>query len=261
MNLRARLCLSTIDANAAALAREEGLALELAEFCTAANLDENLAEWLPIAEARLRLARGEVFHAPFAELYPAAIDPRARQLALDRLEQAYARMRALGLRRMVAHSGYVPRVYFPEWHVERSIGFWREFLAAKSEDFELLIENVLDDTPDLLRDILRGLNDPRAGACLDVGHAFVASEVTLNKWIEALRPFLRHVHLHDNDGAFDWHAPLGAGRIDIPAVLESLPETCTITLENMDAAPSLAWLKSHGYLPIREGGERCKDPI
>ena len=248
MNIASRLNISTIDENAAELAREWGLGLELAEFCTAANLDEGLDAWLPVAEVRLKLARGEVFHAPFAELCPAAIDPRARDLAMDRFEQAYARMRALGLRRMVVHTGYIPRVYFPEWQIARSVDFWREFLRDKPADFQLLLENVLDEEPGLVRDILAGLGDAHARACLDIGHAFVAGPVPLADWIAALRPFLAHAHLHDNGGEFDEHAPLGRGRIDIAAVLRDLPETCTLTLENMDARPSLQWLRENGFL-------------
>jgi len=250
MNIRDRLYLSTIDENAAVLARENGLGLELAEFCTAANLDENLAEWLPVVEERMKSADRFVFHAPFAELYPAAIDPLARQVAMDRFNQAYQRMTALGIRRMVAHSGFLPYVYYPVWQVSQSIAFWREFLADKPDDFELLLENVLDDTPDMLREILDGLNDPRAGVCLDVGHAHVSvvSKIPLVQWIDTLRPHIRHVHLHDNDASFDLHSPLGEGTIDVPAVLAALPETCTITLENITAAPSVEWLKKKGYL-------------
>lgn len=250
MNIRERLYLSTIDENAAPLARTHGLGLELAEFCTAANLDENLAEWLPVAEQRMKCAGRFVFHAPFAELYPAAIDPQARKVALDRFNQAYARMAALGIKRMVAHSGFLPYVYYPVWQVSQSVAFWREFLADKPDDFELLLENVLDDTPDMLREILDGIDDPRAGVCLDVGHAHVAavSRIPLAQWIDALRPHIRHVHLHDNDASFDLHAPLGQGTIDIPSVISALPETCTVTLENMDAAPSLRWLEKNGYL-------------
>ena len=248
MDITNRLYISTIDENAGALARSHGLGLELAEFCTAANLDENLPQWLPRAEANLRCARRFVFHAPFAELYPAAIDPRARALAMDRLNQAYRRMVALGIRRMVAHSGYLPKVYFPQWHVERSVEFWREFLRDKPEDFELLIENVLDDAPEMLREILLRLDDPRAGVCLDAGHAFVAGDVPLHEWTDALAFALRHAHLHDNDGAFDLHLPLGAGKIDCAALLRALPEACTITLENMNAAPSLTWLEQNGFL-------------
>ena len=247
MNIADRLYISTIDERAVDLAEKHGLGLELAEFCTAANLDENLADWLPVAEARARRVSRHVFHAPFAELYPAAIDPRARRLALERFEQAYARMRAFDIRRMVVHSGYLPNVYFPQWQVERSIEFWREFLADKPGDFALLIENVLDDTPDMLRDILVGLDDPRAGICLDIGHAFVAGKSPLEYWIDALAPFLRHAHLHDNNGDFDWHLPLGQGRIDCAGVLSAMPETCTLTLENMDARPSLEWLAQNGF--------------
>ena len=54
--MRGKLYLATIGADAPALAREHGLGLELDEFCTAANFDENFGEWDGRARAALRMA-------------------------------------------------------------------------------------------------------------------------------------------------------------------------------------------------------------
>ena len=77
---------------------------------------------------------------------------------------------------MVVHSGFMRRVYFDEWFVEQSAKFFREFLAGRPDSFELLIENVLDADPVCLRDMVEAIGDRRAGVCLDVGHAHVASK-------------------------------------------------------------------------------------
>lgn len=55
---------------------------------------------------------------------------------------------------------------------------------------------------------------------LDVGHANTCGNV--EKFIEALRAKLCHVHLHDNDGGDDAHAEIGKGNIDFKKVLRRL---------------------------------------
>ncbi len=55
-----------------------------------------------------------------------------------------------------------------------------------------------------------GVDDPRFGLCLDVGHANTrVSETPPLDWIAPMAPWLRHVHLHNNDGDWDLHDALG----------------------------------------------------
>ena len=160
--------------------------------------------------------------------------------------------RQLGIRRLVIHSGYIPLVYFPEWFTEQSVAFWREFLPEVPEDMVLALENVMDETPQLMTDIVRQVDDPRLGLCLDVGHAnSCASRTPPLDWIAPMAPYLRHVHLHNNLGDWDLHSSLGEGSIPMQQILAALLEQCpasTWTIENQDCAPSLAWLARQGYL-------------
>jgi len=238
--------LATLSEDAPRLAAAHGLGLEIDAFCTAENMDEGFGYWDERVKKQLKTAPGEVLHAPFAELFPCAIDPRARALAMDRLCRAAEIARSYGIRRMVAHSGFIPRVYFPEWFEARSAEFWREFLDRQGADFELLIENVLDEDPASLARMLRAIGDPRARCCLDAGHANVVSPQPLSAWIEALGPALSHVHLHDNHGQWDEHNPPGNGNIDMPsllALLDAHAPSASITLECPDAAGAVAWLE------------------
>ena len=70
-------------------------------------------------------------------------------------------------------------------------------------------------------------------------------------WIVPMAPWLRHVHLHNNQGDTDLHAPLGEGNIPmrqiIDTVLQAAPEA-TFTIENQNALPSLHWLAAQGYI-------------
>ena len=191
-------------------------------------------------------------HAPFAELAPCAVDPLVREVTARRYRQALSAARQLGIRRLVIHSGYIPLVYFPEWFTEQSVAFWREFLPEVPEDMVLALENVMDETPQLMTDIVRQVDDPRLGLCLDVGHANTcASRTPPMEWIAPMAPYLRHVHLHNNLGDWDLHSSLGEGSIPMQQILAALLEQCpeaTWTIENQDCAPSLAWLVQQGYL-------------
>lgn len=250
------LNLATIDPDAPALAEEYGVGLELDEFCTAVNMDD--PELFAPRDARIRSfgERARIFHAPFNELFPCAIDPQIRAVARRRLDQAAAYARHYGISRMVAHGNYLPNVYFPQWYVEQSIDFWKAFLADKPDSFVLCLENVLEPQPELLCGIVAGVNDPRCRLCLDIGHANVAcvSDIPVIRWLEVCAPYLSHLHLHNNDRSWDWHRPLGEGTIDAAAVLnflKALPQPVSVTLEHPERSrESLLWLADGGWFPL-----------
>lgn len=246
-----RLYLATISESAGALAQRHQLGLELDDFCTAMNFDTDFPRW----DARTRdfLLRSDRFilHAPFAELSPCAIDPKVREVARFRLDQAARLCDRYGVRRMVVHSGFIPRVYFPEWFIGQSAGFFRDFLADRPADFSIMIENVLDPDPGVLMEMVGEIGDPRAGVCLDVGHAHVASEAPVEAWLDALAPRLTHLHVHDNDGSRDAHAVPGEGTIGFPAMFDRIfsaaPEA-TVTFECLDAEGCVRRLIADGLL-------------
>lgn len=250
-NFAEKLYISTIDCRAAELAREYALGIELAHFCYSPHMDELFDSQKADVENCFASAERFVMHAPFAELHPCAIDPLVLEIAKKRFRQAAEVARRYGVKRMVVHSGYVPNVYFKEWFIERSLLFWKEFLKELPNDFELLLENVMDDEPQTLKQIAAAVDDPRFGLCLDVGHVNAISDVPPIEWIAEYADLLKHVHLHNNCGVNDEHAALFAGDLDIlqlvNAAQEASPEA-TFTLELMDAEPSLRWLAEKGMI-------------
>ena len=232
------ICVATIDSRAWELAEKYDLGIELDQFCTAMYMDMPDFPHYD-ADVRRMLRRAKVFHGPFSELSPCAIDPKVRQISMERYNQAYNLMQGYGLKKMVLHGGYIPLVYFPQWYVERSIEFWKEFLAGKPEDFVLCLENVMENDPAMLVEIAAGVNDQRCRLCLDVGHANAGkvSTVPIPKWVETFAPYLAHVHLHNNDASWDWHKSLGNGTINMAEVLDmldALAPNASYTFENID---------------------------
>ena len=248
--LQEKLHISGMDSRAPSLARRWRLGCEDITFSYAPMLDDPAA--LPQAADRVAGLSRLWLHAPFAELIPCAIDPLVRQTAQHRFRQTLAAAQKLGIRQMVLHGGFIPHVYFPEWYVEQSVLFWRALLDKLPKGMTLALENVMESSPETLVQIAAGVDDPRLSLCLDVGHANTCVSTTPPlDWVAPMSPWLRHVHLHNNEGDTDLHQPLGEGSIPMEAVLDAVlreaPEA-TFTIENQDCLPSLVWLAEKGYI-------------
>lgn len=242
--------LSTIAADAAKVAAEYGFGLEIAEYCTAWNMDERFAETDPVVREKLAGIKNRVLHAPFNELFPCAIDKKARALAAERYRQAIDIAKSYGATKVIIHGGYNPRIYYPEWYVEQSVLFWKEFLQ-EDPGVMIVTENVLEDDPQLLLDIVKGVDDPRLKLCLDIGHVNAYSKVPVMDWLVAWVPYLSHFHIHNNDGSFDSHNALNHGNIPVKDLLlhaECMCPDATLTLELLQDDPSVRWLKENELL-------------
>jgi len=246
------LHLSTIGKNAADLARKHGFGVEIAEFSYAVNMDADFAHWESITRDNLFGITNRIFHAPYNELCPASVDPLITEVTRRRLEQAYKLMQSFEINRMVVHSGYVPQLYFRDWFVERSVAFWRDFLLGKPEDFSLLLENVLEEAPDMLCDIIEKIDDERFQLCLDIGHAGGASSIVpVMHWAKTTSPYLGHVHIHNNYHTSDLHNPPGEGLIDMREVITNIIElqpSATYTAETEDLQKAVSWIGDCGFL-------------
>ena len=244
--------LSTISADAADTARRYGLGLEIAEYCTAYNMDESFSETDQAVREKLAGIGRVTLHAPFNELFPCAIDPRARALAAERFREAIALAKRYGAEKVIIHGGYNPKMYYPCWYTEQSAVFWKDFLRV-DPGVDIVLENVLEEEPEYLLDIVRAADHPRLGLCLDVGHANAYSDVPVSEWLERFAPYLRHFHLHNNDGSCDAHAPLDEGSIPMKEFLEKALALCpgaTFALElPEDTARGALWLEENGFSP------------
>lgn len=162
------------------------------------------------------------FHAPFNDISPGARDEEVRRVTVHRLRQVVSfapLFRPLGI---VMHGGY------SEWLYDFDPGAWlagakRTFSevaeTAESADVDIYLENVFDEVPDHLLRLRAAVGSRRLKFCFDAGHATLFSRLPVQKWIEALGPALRELHIHDNRGLRDDHLPLGEGSINFRGVL------------------------------------------
>ena len=81
----------------------------------------------------------------------------------------------------------------------------------------------MEPSPDTLVSIAAGVDDPRLGLCLDVGHANTCVSTTPPAaWVAPMAPYLRHVHLHSNEGDTDLHGTLGTGTVPMGDVIDAV---------------------------------------
>ena len=241
---------STIADDASEIAGKYGLGIEIAEYCTAWNMDDEFTATDASVQVKLDGIERKVLHAPFNELFPCAIDKKARALAADRYRQAIELAKRYGSTKVIIHGGYNPWIYYPVWYVEQSILFWKEFLKEDS-GVEIVLENVLETEPQWLLDIAKGVDDPRLKLCLDIGHVNAYSKIPLMDWLESWAPYLSHFHIHNNDGSRDQHNALNDGNIPMKEFLLRAEELCpnaTFTFELMKDEPSMKWLAENGLI-------------
>ncbi|WP_051617289.1 sugar phosphate isomerase/epimerase family protein [Desulfonatronovibrio hydrogenovorans] len=197
------------------------------------------------------------FHLPFLDLKPGSLDSFICGASARRLVMAAEQAARYSPDHMIVHSGYQPGVYdddYSRW-LDNSVSTWEKVLDAAG-DVPVYLENVHEQDPTHIKDVLTELGG-RMGFCLDLGHWFSfgrgKKDQDLNIWLQTLAPYLKHLHLHDNDGSFDQHLGMGAGEIpfvELFAGLEFMDISPTFTLEphtTQDFFQSLDFMISHQY--------------
>ena len=180
-------------------------------------------------------------HAPFFDLNPGALDPLIRKVTNRRLSQALAVAEHLNAHLMVIHPG-VDKWRYPgleqTWLSLAMDSFTPLIELAMNSNCRLAIENIYEETPVTLVQLVEGLNSSWFGHCFDVGHWFLFGKLPMADWLELIGPRLFHLHMHDNHGQSDEHLPVGEGDIDFGPLLWKLHQVSprpSITLEAHNA--------------------------
>ena len=85
--------------------------------------------------------------------------------------------------------------------------------------------------PEHLYEILKRINSPFFGFCLDFGHAYINCRDSYNVFYDVMKGKIEAVHLHGNHGTEDIHLPPGYGDTDWDTVRSflkkiNLPYVC-----------------------------------
>jgi len=177
-------------------------------------------------------------HGPFYDLVPGGMDKKILKASRERLKEAFDLIPVFEPLSIVCHTGYDSSRYHEvedEW-LETAIETWTPLVKnLEGTGTTLMLENVYEETPGMTLKLLNGLDTEKVGFCFDTGHMNAFSETNTEGWLKVLGPFLRELHLHDNDGTRDDHLAIGAGKIDFDSVFEYVEENHLSPIMTLEA--------------------------
>lgn len=193
-------------------------------------------------------------HFDFVDINYASLVPEIRFAALQVLRRNLRFAIAIGAERVVMHGGDIGwydylKVGHPLYEEAKSefdqrranyIPYMIESIATIEQEvhdagMELLLENMyypweLLNSPDEMADVVLNQLDRKVGVALDFGHSLV-SGYDPDEYVKALGGAIHHTHIHDNDGLYDAHLPLGAGNLKLlPAIPRLINANPNVTL-------------------------------
>ena len=228
------------------LADQYEIGIETIEFSIAENLD-SLDEKIKEYKERIRNMGFHrlTVHGPFLDLNPAAFDSRVREITMYRFQQAYHAAQELQAEKIIFHTGFIPKLYYLEGWSQRVAGFFNEFMEGR-EGMPVLMENVYDPEPEHVIKVKELVQSPDFNLCLDVGHAHCYSEKSLKTWIEQGGKYVKHLHIHNNDGTWDNHKGVNGGNLplkDLRLWISQNIKDATATIECSDIGDIAGWYK------------------
>ncbi len=242
------------------LARENGLGIEVMQFAMPDILDGDWQAEVTRYRDLLKDISRVSLHGPFIDTASGSPDDRVNAVAKDRYRHAIDIAVELGAEVIVFHANFIGSlrndIYRQGWH-NRNVDFWGEMATyARVQGRVIALENMWEYEPQILSDLLAAVNQSSFMACLDVGHSslFGDDHLELSDWIDALKPWLIHTHMNNNDGRVDEHHGFEwpGGVLDYHAILKqvrALDPPPNIVLEMWDVDEMRASLP---YLEISD---------
>ncbi len=251
------------------LAAEYGCAFEYNDFYNPDVLDDPKKQEEIIAEyAKYRKDFSEdTMHGAFLDVTIHSSDSLIREASKLRVRQSMQIAERMGLKGIVFHTGRLASFripsYLQHWE-EENARFFAE-LAGEHPGVEIYMENMFDEAPDVLAAFAERMRTlPNFAVCLDYGHGMLTGRA-MEDWVGALAPYIRHMHINDNDLENDLHQPVGEGRLDwmeFNRLMEvhHVESSVLIEVKGYEAQKkSLEYMKQHKIFPMKglQGGTGC----
>lgn len=236
------------------LVKEFDVAFEINDFFEPDVLDDQEKQRQIIGMyVNAGIPKGSTMHGAFYDVAVFSKDDRIRDVSVLRMEQSMQIAAKLGVSGVIFHTNYNPGLSdesYKEDFVESTVKTLAGLLD-RYPNVNIYIENMFDETPEILVGIAGKLKQYKNfGVCLDWAHANVYGKV-LEEWTEALSPYVKHIHINDNDLNRDLHLAVGSGRIDWAYFAKCYSEFftgCNILVETNDPECQRKSLKFLGML-------------
>lgn len=247
------------------LASEYGCAFEYNDFYNPDVLDDEKRQEEIIEEYKKYRSdfSQDTMHGAFLDVTIHSSDSLIREASMLRLRQSMKIAQRMGLKGVVFHTGRLANFRIPSYleHWEKTNKCFFLELAQEYPEIEIYMENMFDEAPDVLAAFANKMKVvPNFGVCLDYAHGALAQSREA-EWVEALAPYIRHMHINDNDLKNDLHQPIGDGRLDwaeFNRLIETYHVASTVLVEvkGYEAQKkSLEYMKRHGIFPMKDSRE------
>jgi sugar phosphate isomerase/epimerase len=225
------------------LAVEYGLGLELQTFAFPPILDS--ISWevtLQHYKETLRNFRNPIsMHGAFMDMAPGSPDPIFITVTRERTYQFLQLATELNAGVVVFHANFIAAIRDDEYRngwTNRMIKFFGPVADYAQEiGVQIVLENMWEFDPSIIRHVLDGVNSPALSACLDIGHAHLFSKIPFVDWLEDLQNWITYIHMNNNYADIDLHLGLDDGVLDfdyILPLLRDLPNNPRFVLEVED---------------------------
>lgn len=165
-------------------------------------------------------------HGPFVGIRQTHRDCLLKEAVKKRMQMTYEVAKELKPEILVMHSGIIGDIKkwkLTDFWLEETTAFWKEEIKRyEKEEIKIVIENLVEEIPDILIELCDAVNSDFFALCLDTGHMNVFSKLSSSEWVKRMDDRLQYVHLHDNNGENDDHLPVGKGNIDFDSFFDSI---------------------------------------
>lgn len=177
----------------------------------------------------------DTVHGVFLDMAAASTDRYLREYSRKRMRQSVEIADRLGAKGVVFHSslirGLQKESYLTAWADQMEE--WFSTLLRQYPNIELYLENTFEETPEPLLGLAERLKEyPQFGLCFDYAHAFISGS-PVEEWTKRMAPYVKHLHINDNDGRQDLHRIPGTGVLNWSRFAEETKglEHCTTLVE------------------------------
>jgi sugar phosphate isomerase/epimerase len=214
--------------DAAALAEELGVGLEISRISVnLENIDKNFHTIIQGMKRDLEGFKGEIsLHAFFFDLCVISADPEIAGISIKRFQQSLEAAKFLNAKTVVFHTGFVAPLkhkIFRETFKKNLILFWKEFIKLfEDAGITAVLENMLEEGPDFILDVVNSVNSPNLKVSLNIGHVNIHSAIPVTDWIKHCGSYIYHMHIHNNYGDDDSHFSVLKGTVNIQEVFKAI---------------------------------------